>query len=230
MLFQKRCILKPTLVGEMKVLISQSCPTLSEPIDCSLPGSSVCGILQARILACVAFPFSRTSSLPRDQTCASHIAGRFFTIWATREALGWSRVCVNRSINIEIIQKSSLKKHNTVFKVFGILLKLRKNKGRFHLLFSALNSSVQKRPSINWPPTSALFLTPIPTAPWILFHHFVLWSTHNRCFVAVCMLKAERKNGTFVRLSGDNRVCNWWCAWEPLRQVPGSPLMDGQAV
>ena len=175
-------------------------------MDYSLPGSSVRGILQAGILVCVAFPFYRTSSLPRDQTCASHIAGRFFTTWATREALSWSRVCVNRSINIEITQKSPLKKHNTVFKIFGILLKLRKNKGRFHLLFSTLNSSVQKRPSINWPLTSALFLTPIPTAPWILFHLFVLWSTHNRCFVAVCMLKAERKNGTFVRLSGDKSL------------------------
>ena len=173
MLFQKWCILKPTLAGEVKVkvLISQSCPTFWEPMACSLPGSSVGGILQARILACVAFPFSRTSSLPRDQTCASHIAGRFFTIWATRETLSWSRVCVNRSINIEVIQKSSLKKHSTVFKIFGILLKLRKNKGRFRLLSSALNSLVQKRPT-NWPPTSALFLTSIPTAPWILFHLF----------------------------------------------------------
>ena len=43
-------------------------------------------ILQARILEWVAFPFSRGSSQPRDQTQVSHIAGRFFTSWATREA------------------------------------------------------------------------------------------------------------------------------------------------
>ena len=43
------------------------------------------GILQARILEWVAFPFSRGSSQPRDQTQISHIAGRFFTSWATRE-------------------------------------------------------------------------------------------------------------------------------------------------
>ena len=45
-----------------KVLDAQSCPTLSDPMDCSLPGSSVHGILQARILECIAIPFSRGSS------------------------------------------------------------------------------------------------------------------------------------------------------------------------
>ena len=44
------------------------------------------GILQARIVEWVAFPFSRESSQPRDQTQVSHVAGGFFTIWATREA------------------------------------------------------------------------------------------------------------------------------------------------
>ena len=48
---------------------------------------TVHGILQARILAWVAFPFSRGSSQPRDRTQVSHIAGRFFTSWAKRETL-----------------------------------------------------------------------------------------------------------------------------------------------
>ena len=48
--------------------------------------NTVHGILQARILEWVAFPFSRRSSQPRDQTQVSHIAGGFFTSWATREA------------------------------------------------------------------------------------------------------------------------------------------------
>ena len=52
---------------KMKVLVSQSCPTLCDPMDCSPPGSSVHGILQARILEWVAIPFSRGSSQPRDQ-------------------------------------------------------------------------------------------------------------------------------------------------------------------
>ena len=53
----------------------------------SLPGSSVCGILQVRILKWVAISFSRGSSQPSNQTRVSCIAGRFFTTWAIREAL-----------------------------------------------------------------------------------------------------------------------------------------------
>ena len=53
--------------------------------DYSLPGSSIHGIFQARILEWVAFSFSRTSSQPRDWTRVSLIVGRRFTIWATRE-------------------------------------------------------------------------------------------------------------------------------------------------
>ena len=66
------------------VLVSQLCP-LCDPMDCSLLGSSVHGILQLRILEWVAIPFSKGSSQPRDQTQVSCIAGRFFTVWATRE-------------------------------------------------------------------------------------------------------------------------------------------------
>ena len=60
----------------------QLCLTLCDPIDCSLPGSSLHGILQTRILQWVAGPFSRGSSWPRYQTRISYgscIAGRFFT-------------------------------------------------------------------------------------------------------------------------------------------------------
>ena len=64
-----------------------ACPTLCHPMDCSLPGSSVYGILQARTLKWIAIPFSGGSSWPRDQAQVSCIAGRFFTIWATRDAL-----------------------------------------------------------------------------------------------------------------------------------------------
>ena len=70
-----------------KVLIAQLCPTLWDPTDCSPPGSSLLGILQARILEWVAIPFSRVSSQHREQIWVSCIAGRFFTIWATREVL-----------------------------------------------------------------------------------------------------------------------------------------------
>ena len=66
--------------------VAQSCPTLYDPMDCSLSGSSVHGIFQARVLEWIAISFSRVSSWPRNQTRVSRITGRHFTIWATREA------------------------------------------------------------------------------------------------------------------------------------------------
>ena len=68
-----------------KVNVAQSCLTLCDPMDCSLPGSSVHGIFQARVLEWVAISFSRRSSQPRDRTQVSCVVGRRFTIWATRE-------------------------------------------------------------------------------------------------------------------------------------------------
>ena len=70
----------------VQVWVIQLCLTLCDPMDYNLPGSSVHGILQTRILEWVAIPLSRGSSRPRDGTQVSCIAGRFITIWATREA------------------------------------------------------------------------------------------------------------------------------------------------
>ena len=67
--------------------VAQSCLAQCDPMDRSPPGSSVHGILQARILEQVAIPFSRGSSWPRDRTQVSGIAGRFFIVWATQEAM-----------------------------------------------------------------------------------------------------------------------------------------------
>ena len=67
-----------------------SCSVMSSslrPTDCSLPGSSIHGIFQARVREWVAISFSRGSSRPRDQTQVSCIVGRCFTVWTTREVL-----------------------------------------------------------------------------------------------------------------------------------------------
>ena len=69
--------------------VAQSCPTLCDTMDCSLPDFSVHGIFQARILEWIAISFIRGSFQPRDRTQVSCIAGRCFTIWATREAQEW---------------------------------------------------------------------------------------------------------------------------------------------
>ena len=78
--------------AEWKVLVTQSCLTLHEPIDCSLPGSSIYGILQARIPEWRAIPFSWGSSRPTDRTQVSCIVGGyfcccFFPIWAYIELI-----------------------------------------------------------------------------------------------------------------------------------------------
>ena len=75
-----------TVPGTLLCLVTQSCPALCNPMDCSPPGSSDHWILQARILEWVVMPSSRGSSQPRDWTQVSCMAGGFFTIWATREA------------------------------------------------------------------------------------------------------------------------------------------------
>ena len=102
--------------GHAKLL--QLCLTLCDPMDCNLPGSTVHGILQARILVWVAISFSRGSSQPRGWTQVSHIAGRFFTLWATREApyfhlntlilfYSWfQKICGNSSSHLLIHSKS----------------------------------------------------------------------------------------------------------------------------
>ena len=69
------------MIFYVKVKVSESCLTLCDPMD-----YIVRGILQARILEWVTISFSRGSSQPRDRTQVSHIVGRFFTSWATREA------------------------------------------------------------------------------------------------------------------------------------------------
>ena len=78
---------------EVAVLVTQSCLTLCDCVDCSLPGSSVHGILQTGKLEWVAIPFSRGLSQPGAQIWISCIAGRFFTVWATGTVWNKSNQC-----------------------------------------------------------------------------------------------------------------------------------------
>ena len=75
-----------TSESESESEVAELCPTLCNPVDCSLPGFSIHGILQARILEWVTISLSRGSSQPRDRTRVSLIGGRRFNLWATREA------------------------------------------------------------------------------------------------------------------------------------------------
>ena len=69
------------------VLVAQSCPTLCNPVDYRLPGSSVYGILQVRILEWIVIPFSKGSSQARHRTQVSCTTSRFFTLQATGKIL-----------------------------------------------------------------------------------------------------------------------------------------------
>ena len=111
-----------------KVKVAQSCLTLCES------DYTVHGILQARILEWVAFPFSRRSLQPGDQTQVSHIAGEFFTSWATREAPKWRREwqttsasCLENPMNSMKRQKDrTLKDESPGQEVSNMLLEKRK--------------------------------------------------------------------------------------------------------
>ena len=76
---------KPFTMYESESEVTQSCPTLWDPMGCSLPGSSVHGIFQARVLEWVAISFSKGSSQPRDRTQVSRTAGRHFYWLSYRE-------------------------------------------------------------------------------------------------------------------------------------------------
>ena len=98
---------------------------ITDPTDCSPPGSSIHGILQARILEWVAIPFSRGSSRPRNWTCISCIAGRFFTTEPPGKRLEWI-VC--RKTNCQRCFQLSLTKILNIWqkiKLDGILIVFR---------------------------------------------------------------------------------------------------------
>ena len=91
------------------------------PMDCSLPGSSVHGILQARILEWVAIPFSRASSQPKDWTQVSCISGRFSTVWESE-----SPEKPYSSSNMEKRAQNQSTLHNRKFKLEKIRILLSK--------------------------------------------------------------------------------------------------------
>ena len=73
-------------------------------MDCSLPGSSIHGIVQARVLEWVAISFSRGSSRPRNRTQVFHIAGRCFNLWATRGANWYPQRAGTCSLSVSLWQ------------------------------------------------------------------------------------------------------------------------------
>ena len=124
---------------------------LCNAMDCSPPGSSVRGILQARILEWVAISFSRGSSRPRDQTHVSWSAGRRFTIWATREVHIYVYVCVCVCVYVYILNE-----HKRIHQLInpnnclvgghaGVCIYICKNSLRYVLMICAFHSMYLKK-------------------------------------------------------------------------------------
>ena len=113
-----------SLKSETENEVSQSCPTLCDLTDCNLPGSSIRGIFQARILEWVAISFSRGFSKTRDWTWVSRIVDRCFTIWATKEVNVplVSLIFLKISLDFPIILFSSISWHWLLRKAFLSLL------------------------------------------------------------------------------------------------------------
>ena len=95
------------------VLVAQSCPALCNPMGYGPPGSSVHGILQARILEWVAIPFSSGFSQPGDQIWVSCTAGRFFTVWA-REGDGCPSLGADVQNKMKALYRTIMQKFKTM--------------------------------------------------------------------------------------------------------------------
>ena len=91
----------------------------NDPMDCSLPGSSVHGIFQGRMLGWVAISFSRGFSWPRNRTQVSYTAGRFFTNWAMRETQnGWEWAKFNSDDHyIYYCEQKSIRRNGVALRV-----------------------------------------------------------------------------------------------------------------
>ena len=114
---------------------------LCDPMNCRLPGSSVHGIFQARVLEWVAISFSRGSFWPRDWTWVSCIAGRFFTYWATREAIP-----IVKTLNMEEIYNANINQKKSRLTISALIkadLKARNitsnNEGHFIMIKKSIH-------------------------------------------------------------------------------------------
>ena len=105
-----------------EVKAAQLCPTLCDPMDYNPMDCTVHGILQARILEWVAYPFSGGSSQSRNRTRVSWMASRFFTSWAIREGLLFCLLDPNRNCILLLLFM-----FNYEWLYFYIILNLRKD-------------------------------------------------------------------------------------------------------
>ena len=113
-----------------KILVTQSCLTLCDPTDCSLPGSSVHGILHSRILEWLAIPFSRGSSLSRDWSQADSLPW-----WAIRKShVGWKEILFTNFLKVTCVLcvKRNFTQRQTLTLQFYLRVYLKETNGHLY--------------------------------------------------------------------------------------------------
>ena len=136
-------------------MFSCSVVSLCNPMDYSLPGSSLHGDFPGKILERAAMPSSRKSSQPRDRTQVSHNAGRFFAVWAT-----WQALC---QVSLQKQKKKSLLKNSIQApSLSSILAKLQKCLA----CTEEHGDSSQHLDLWNWPLSFCISLQFTSSCPW----------------------------------------------------------------
>ena len=148
--------------------VSPSVVSDCDPMDCSPSGSSVHGTLQARILEWVANPFSRGSFRPRDWTQVARNTGRFFTVWATREAqkvLELDNYFKTAILSMHMSIRENLIMINKKINFLRHIIKTIRNKQKNDITFLCVEGN-------------PLVITEIFIPPGISWEgHFSIWST-----------------------------------------------------
>ena len=109
------------IMNAVLCLVAQLCLTLCDPMDCSLPGSSVHWILHAKIMEWVAMPSSRGFSSPRNRTQVSCTAARFFTSWTPREV---PMLWIEADKSLRCYYVVFLETTQSIFMAFTLILQL----------------------------------------------------------------------------------------------------------
>ena len=153
--------------------VAQSCTTHCDSFDCSQPGSFVHGILQARVVEWAALSFSRGTSWPGYLTQVSHMAGRCFPLWATRDAhlIFWSQLLKEAVLGL----KSRM---NLCVFLAGYMLQLY----RFHRQMTAIEHhtpipSSQKHVSLQFQSCVNLLLG---LKVWSVYIDFHIWASSDQ--------------------------------------------------
>ena len=161
------------------MLVVQSCPTLCDSMDCSLPGCSLHEIFQARLLECVAILFSQGSSQTRDWTRISCISRRSLYHCAN-ESIHFLKAYTRKTKKHKVFYHIKKNKPNYVWRKWRFFFSLR---GIFQLFTSTPRDSM-----IKWKWSAGL----VKALHWVVFGTFPIAKTWNRDLLQMTYERAPR--------------------------------------